>query len=195
MTHDLTFAAFDVETANQRRGSICAIGISMVVNGIRTHSRSWLCRPPTGIDTFAPMNIRIHKITPQQVANKPRFHEVWPEVLGLIGNVPVIAHNAEFDISAVRQACEQSRLPVPMWTYGCTKEYAQSLLSLHNNKLPTVAAALGVKLLQHHDATCDADAAADIVIRLAERTGTTDLPGLARVSGCRLRRTIGWSGR
>jgi DNA polymerase-3 subunit epsilon len=195
MTRNLTFAALDVETANQRRGSICAIGISLVSNGIRTHSRTWLCRPPAGIDTFSPRNMGIHKITPQQVADKPRFHEVWPEVHRLICDMPVIAHNASFDISAVRQACEQSGLPVPAWTYGCTKEYAQSLLRLHNNKLPTVAAALGVKLLQHHDATCDADAAADIVIRLAEQTGATDLTGLAHVSGCRLRRTTERSGR
>ncbi|MEV3963675.1 exonuclease domain-containing protein [Nocardia sp. NPDC050193] len=148
-----------------------------------------MCRPPAGLDTFSQFNVNIHQITPQRVANLPRFHEVWPDALGLIGEMPVIAHNADFDISAVRQACAQSRRPGPAWTYGCTKEYAQSLLSLRNNKLPTVAAALDVKLLRHHDATCDADAAADIAIRLAQRTAVTDLAGLARVSGRRLRHT------
>lgn len=191
MTQNLSFAAFDVETANPKYSSICAIGIAVVRNGVRTGTRSWLCRPPVGVDSFAPMNMSIHKITPAHVADKPRFAEIWPEVLTALDGLPIVAHNARFDTAAVRQACGQSRIAVPSWTYGCTKEWAQSILALPDNKLPTVAAALNVPLYNHHDAATDAAASADVTVRLAEYSRTNDLHALARFCGRPLRQLTG----
>ncbi|WP_433523882.1 3'-5' exonuclease [Nocardia pseudovaccinii] len=188
MTSNMSFAAFDVETANPKYGSICSIGISIVRNGKRGATYSWLCRPPAPVDTFAPVNVSIHKITPAMVAGQPTFAQRWPEVLATIGDLPVVAHNARFDMNAVGQACEHSLLPLPTWQYGCTRIWAEQQLPLPKYKLETVAAALGVELKNHHDAGADAAAAADIAVRLAKLAGANDLAELAQATGTRLTR-------
>jgi DNA polymerase-3 subunit epsilon len=53
----LDFVAFDVETANSRRGSICAIGAAVVRGGAVVSTHSWLTRPPAGLDHFDGFNI------------------------------------------------------------------------------------------------------------------------------------------
>lgn len=186
MTSNLTFAAFDVETANRNRGSICSIGVAIVRNGVRVRTHSWLCRPPAGIDGFDAWNMKIHKITPDMVAGQPTFAQRWPEVLDTVAGLPVVAHNASFDITAVSQACAHSRTTMPTWRYGCTLEWSKHHLPLPRYGLKYVAAALGVTLNRHHDAGADADAAADIAVRLATRTGAHDLDALAAASGTRL---------
>lgn len=60
----LSFAAFDVETANPTHGSICAIGVTVVRDGTAATTRSMLCRPPAAVDSFSPHNMRIHGIKP-----------------------------------------------------------------------------------------------------------------------------------
>ncbi|TLF80950.1 exonuclease domain-containing protein [Nocardia cyriacigeorgica] len=186
MTKNLSFAAFDVETANPKYGSICSIGVAIVRNGERVSTQQWLCRPPEPVSAFAPRNIGIHKITPSMVADQPSFGQRWQEIRSVIGDLPVVAHNAQFDMGAVHQACGHSRVPVPTWVYGCTKVWAKRQLLLEKYQLKTVAHALEVRLDNHHDAGADATAAADIAIRLAQLGGADDLPGLARATRTQL---------
>ncbi|MFC4127218.1 hypothetical protein [Nocardia rhizosphaerae] len=72
----LSFAAFDVETANPARGSICSLGVAVVRDGVRVRTHSLLCRPPAAVGDFAPFNVRIHRITPARVADAPTFAEL-----------------------------------------------------------------------------------------------------------------------
>ncbi|MGW4245133.1 exonuclease domain-containing protein [Nocardia sp. NPDC004722] len=179
----LSFAAIDVETANSARGSICAVGVTVVREGERTASESWLCRPPEGLEFFAWHNIRVHGISAGMVAGQPAFAERWPEVAGLVGELPVIAHNAGFDSGAIREACARSGIHAPSWEFSCSLALARKHLDLESYRLPNVAAALGIEFTNHHDAGADAAAAADIVIALAARTGADSLAALARMAG------------
>ncbi|MFE3194335.1 exonuclease domain-containing protein [Nocardia sp. NPDC059240] len=179
----LSFAAIDVETANSARGSICAVGVTVVRDGERTTSESWLCRPPEGLEFFAWHNIRVHGISAGMVAGQPAFAERWPEVAGLVGELPVIAHNAGFDSGAIREACARSGIHAPAWDFSCSLALARRHLDLESYKLPNVAAALGIDFTNHHDAGADAAAAADIVIALAARTGADSLAALDRMTG------------
>jgi DNA polymerase-3 subunit epsilon len=187
MTTNLSFAAFDVETANPQRGSICSMGVAIVRNGVRESTRSWLCRPPAAVSSFSPYNIRVHNITPAMVADQPTFAQRWPEVLDAVGDLPVVAHNADFDISNVTNACEFSGTAMPSWQYGCTFAWAKHQLRLSKYKLDVVAYALGVRLDNHHEAGSDAAAAADIAVGLAAMAGADTLADLARLTGIRLR--------
>lgn len=188
MTENMSFAAFDVETANPKYASICAIGIAVVRNGRPAGAYSWLCRPPAGVGQFAWRNMQVHGISPDQVAGKPTFGQTLPEVTEVIADLPVIAHNASFDMSAVRQACELSRIPVPAWTYGCTKQWSQQLLRLPKHRLPDVVEALGIQLRDHHRADHDAIMAAEVTLGLARRIGAGTLTELAHAGGGPLRR-------
>ncbi|MFE3059750.1 exonuclease domain-containing protein [Nocardia sp. NPDC059239] len=177
----LSFAAIDVETANSARGSICAVGVTVVRDGRRGETASWLCRPPSGLDFFNWHNIRVHGISAAMVADKPEFAQRWPEVESLVGELPVIAHNVGFDSSAIREACGRSGIRIPAWSYSCSLALARRHLSLDSYRLPHVAAALGIDFTNHHDAAADAGAAADIVIALAARAGADSLAALERM--------------
>ncbi|MBF6253129.1 DNA polymerase III subunit epsilon [Nocardia farcinica] len=182
----LTFAAFDVETANPTRGSICAVGVAIVADGVRVATHSWLCRPPAAVGQFARMNMRIHKITPQRVLGRPEFAQLLPEVLDVIGDLPVVAHNAAFDMDNVSRACGFSAVTLPDWRYGCSLGWARQQLRLESYKLDHVAAALGVALDEHHEAGADAAAAADVTIGLARLAGARNLLDLAAANGTEL---------
>ena len=76
----LNFTAIDVETANSDRGSVCAVGLSLVRDGQLFKTVEWHVRPPTGVDRFDTRNIRIHGITPDMV----RAAATWDESLSEI---------------------------------------------------------------------------------------------------------------
>ncbi|GGC53401.1 hypothetical protein IEU95_10055 [Hoyosella rhizosphaerae] len=175
-TTGVSFVSFDVETANRARGSICAVGFSVVHNGVITDTRAILCKPPKSLDGFDPGNVRVHGITPNQVRRAIPAREAIGHVLDIAGGLPLVCHNASFDISALRDACVAEALPIPELSFGCTLTWSRKDLSkLQNHKLPTVAAALGVSLENHHDAGADAYATAGILLSLTSKRGSSTL--------------------
>ncbi|MBH5144310.1 exonuclease domain-containing protein [Rhodococcus erythropolis] len=184
-----SFVGFDVETANGARGSICAIGLTVVTAGQVTATHSWLCRPPTGLERFDAGNIGIHGITPNDVARQPAFRQRLGDMLDVVGDLPLIAHNAAFDIGALREASTADGLTWRALEYGCTLLWSRKELpNLVNHKLPTVAQALGVDLHRHHDAAADATAAAGIALELMRRRGAPSVDTYAAATGITLGR-------
>lgn len=165
-----SFVAFDVETANRNWGSICQMGLVRVVDGEITERASWLCRPPEGIDEFDPFNVECHGITPESVADAPSVSELFGRFSDFVGDLPIVAHNAYFDASALRYAALATGNAVPAITFGCTLAQSRSAsLDVANHRLPTVAAHFGVVLENHHDAAADAEACAGVMVGLARR--------------------------
>lgn len=161
---------FDVETANADSGSICQIGLVRYKDGQEVDAVSWLCAPPESLNYFEKVNIGIHGITPEQVEDAPTFAELLPQMVEFVGELPLVAHNAQFDFTALSRACVASGIEVPVMTFGCSLALARNeKLQVANHKLPTVASTLGVELKNHHDATEDARACAGITIALARR--------------------------
>lgn len=171
-----SFVAFDVETANQNWGSICQMGLVRVVDGEITERASWLCRPPAGIDEFDPFNVDCHGITAEAVADQPAVGELFERFSDFVGDLPVVAHNAYFDASALRYAALASGHVVPKIVFGCSLAQSRAArLDVANHRLPTVAAHFGVTLENHHDAGADAEACAGVMVglaRCAEHSGT-----------------------
>lgn len=192
----LDFVGFDVETANRSRGSICAIGLVRVENGRVVDTRNLLCRPPADDDYFDPVNISIHGITWDDVRREPPFQEQLQVAQQFIGELPVVAHNAGFDLGAVRAACDSDWIDWPTLDYGCTLVLSRRALTLISYSLPLVCEALNVPLEKHHDAGADALAAAQVALRLAERTESTSLDQLLSALEVRMGRIEGdaWRG-
>lgn len=166
----LSFVAVDVETANEDWGSICQIGVVRFSDGDPVDSREWLCKPPAALNRFDPFNISIHGITAEKVADAPDYSDVLPEMLAFIGDLPVVAHNAQFDMTAFSRASHAAGVQVPELTFGCSLAAARHAdLMIKNHKLPTVATHLGVGEFQHHDALADAKACGRIIVELARR--------------------------
>lgn len=175
VTPGLDFIALDFETANPRRGSICQIGIARVVDGLVVSTRTWLVQPPkaeaAGSGRFDPRCIAVHGITADQVRDAPRFIDKYAALMRGLGDSLLVAHNAPFDRSALTQACEAEGLDAPKNQWLCTVEQARRLLMpprfvMPDHKLPSVAAALGVEVRNHHDAGEDARVAAELHIAM-----------------------------
>ncbi len=173
----LTFTAIDFETANQHRYSACAVGLAKVVDGIVVDSTSMLIQPPASVE-FHPMNTRVHGLTRLDVAGAPNWGELWPWLMNMVGDDVLVAHNASFDRSVMRNACEKNGIAWHDPIFACTYRTAQSVLRLGSYSLPWVARDLGVEEFDHHDARADALAAAGIAIKLAHLMGADDIGAL-----------------
>ncbi len=192
----LDFVAFDVETANASRGSICAMGFATVRDGQIVHRESWLTKPPAALDWFDGINISIHGISPAMVRDARPFEESWELAQGIFGSLPVVAHNAGFDMGAIREACDAIGVEWPNLSYACTMVLARPLLPLPSYSLPFLCGALGIAFEHHHNAEADAVAAAQVLLRLADQVGADTLQALADAAGARLGRmaSVEWRG-
>jgi DNA polymerase-3 subunit epsilon len=182
----LDFVAVDVETANSQRGSICAFDVAVVQDGQVTRAESWLSRPPASLDWFDDRNISIHGIRPASVTDQPSFAERLAQILDIVGDLPVVAHNAAFDIGAIRQGCDAAGVDWPRLTYGCSLILSRRVLNLLSYRLPIVCSELDVSLSDHHNAGADAEAAARVTIALADRRNAGTLDELASGAHVRL---------
>ncbi len=104
----IDFAAIDFETANEFRGSPCAIGLALVRNGKIVEEHRLLMRPPqsSGPDDFASFNVDLHGISWEMVKDEPEFLDIWNSLTPIIGDLPLVAHNAAFDIGVLRDALD-----------------------------------------------------------------------------------------
>lgn len=168
----LDFVAVDVETANRSFGSICQVGAARFVDGRLAESKQWLCRPPAGLDEFEDANVAVHGITADAVADAPRFADIFPEVAGFLSAGPLLAHNAQFDATALRDAAERSGIETPQVLFGCSLALARAArLGVLDHRLPTLAEEFRVELSRHHEAEADALAAGGVLVALARRCG------------------------
>lgn len=192
----LDFCAIDFETANSFRGSPCAVGLAKVRDGEVVETANWLIRPPAGYDEFDGFNVMLHGITPAMVEHEPRFAARFGDILGFVGDLPLVAHNASFDVGVIRDACAVSGLDWPSLRYACSLVLARQTYELLSYSLPWVAEAAGWSLEAHHDPTADAMAAAAIVLDLARRRAAATLLDLVAASRCFLGRVGGdaWEG-
>ncbi|OHQ77745.1 DNA polymerase III subunit epsilon [Corynebacterium sp. HMSC073H12] len=175
------FAAFDVETANEDTGSIIQLGVAVVRGGKVTERYSWMCRPPKGLEYFDEANVAIHGITAANVAGEPSFPEQLAKFADVVGDLDVVAHNARFDFTALSRACRAEGVAAPRLNFACTYMWARQMqLGLSNLKLPTLAEAAGTSLENHHDATADAVACAEVALWLMEQQRATSVKDLSQ---------------
>ena len=172
----LDFTAVDVETANDNWGSVCQIGAVRFRDGEETESRTWLCTPPPGLEHFDEVNIGIHGITAEDVADASPFTEAAAELFEFLGTDTLVAHNAQFDSTALRSGLKKAEASVPKVRLACSLALARDasragVIDVANHKLPTVASSIGSAEFHHHEATADARAAGEIVSALARLFG------------------------
>lgn len=181
------FVAIDFETATADRASACAVALAIVEDGVVVGDRSWLIRPPE--NRYDAFNSMLHGIGPDDTENAPGFLEVMSEVIGVIGNRPVLAHYAPFDLGVLRSSYVDAGVPWPALTVGCTVILSRRRWpGLASYSLPLVADFLGLGSFTHHDATADARACADIARALLVDTACGQLTDAAEAVGVRFGR-------
>ena len=191
----LDFTAIDFETANSSSASACSVGLVRVRGGRVVASAGWLIRPPAGHDRFFDLNVSIHGIRPEHVATAKDWSAQLGDLTAFAGADVLVAHNAGFDMSVLRRACETCGDACPPYRYACSLQIARHVYDLPSYRLPAVAAAAGFGPFAHHDATADAAACAAIVIDAARRCGADDLDDLLHRSRVRIGEVLARSAR
>src|SRR3954454_7103374 len=168
-TAEAEYVAVDVET-NGRAGAACeltAVG-AVLVGGGELHERwSSLVRPrmplQRGIQRFT-------GITQAMASSAPDPEDVLPRVAELLEGRVLVAHNAQFDRRALRQAFERVGLRWPRPPVVCTVAMARRFAPLvRERKLAALAESLGIEVDEVHRALPDAVTCARILCALLPR--------------------------
>ncbi len=167
--------AFDIETANESRGSICSIGVALVTDGTVVAAGSQLIDPQCEFDWY---NSEIHGLDARSVRGAPTFAQFWPQLYGLLNNNRLVAHYASFDIGGLRQAVAANGLAGPTVEVMCSWRLSKRAWpEMASYSLGWVAPALGIEF-DHHEAGADAEACARIVLAACDHFAVANLDGL-----------------
>ncbi|MFT4074056.1 MAG: 3'-5' exonuclease [Asticcacaulis sp.] len=183
----MKFIAIDFETANEQRGSACSVGLAWIENNEITRVEERLIRPKDM--RFSGMNIAIHGIRPEHVQDAPEFPIVMDEFRHEFRSAVMIAHNAAFDMSVIRNAYDQYGLAYPEFDYLCTLQMSRKVWSgFHSHRLSDLSEHLGFQF-KHHNAAEDAAMCGRVALAIAKELGVAhigQIPKLINMSPGRL---------
>ncbi len=149
------FVAFDIETTGLfvKYDAITEIAAAVICNGEVVDQFQTFVDPGRHLEAE---NIAMTGITDAMLVGAPKPAEALASFLEFVGNRPLVAHNAEFDIGFIRKGCREAGLEFNP-TYLDTLVLAQNLLpELNKHKLDIVAEHLGLPAFRHHRAGDDA---------------------------------------
>jgi len=176
MTASDAFLAIDFETAATVRGSACAVGAVLFEEGEGQKVAYSLINPQIPESDWDPYSIFIHGIQPAEVRDSPSFVEVWEQLVALFPDVPLVAHNASFDMSVIR--AEFARVgfePSQPLSYTCSATLARKAWpDLVSVSLPIVCEFLEIEL-DHHHAASDAAACGELANQAATALGAESI--------------------
>ena len=169
------FIAIDFETANECPSSVCSIGAVLVRDGEIVNTFYSLIKPEP--DYYKWFCQQVHGLGHGDTDDADVFPLVWDrlqkELLGGLDilsedtsedsiALPLVAHNAGFDSRCLREVFGCYRMDYPEFVFHDTLAAARRHFTgtLENHRLPTVAAACGYNLDDHHHALADAEACA-----------------------------------
>ena len=161
-----SFVAIDVETANQYRSSVCSVGVVIVRNNKIIDKFYSLIHPVPNYYSY--WNTQVHGLTIDSTQSAPNFPDVWEKISPLIEGLPLVAHNSPFDESGLKAVFQAYGMPYPNYTFYCTCRASRTILEnkLPNHQLQTVAQYSGCGLEKHLHALADAEACAQIAIKI-----------------------------
>lgn len=164
--------AYDVETANSSRASICAVGWVLVNNNVIVNKGGSYINPQC---KFSEKNINVHGILPEFVANAPTFAEYWESTLSaLMAKTLVVAYNASFDIGATKSALKAAKIDTPDIDYIDAFAVMKRCVTSDSYKLKDLLAYTGYEY-NAHDAIEDAEAIIHLLDYVASQAGYDDI--------------------
>ena len=164
----MDFLAIDFETPNKRNDSICAMGITLVIDSKIDSCESILINPHSQFDEE---NIRIHGITRSDVKDAPDFQDVWYEYELYFRHYPIVAHNAAFDRAVLQKTAKRNGIELPKMDFYDTMNLYKENFSFSSYGLEFLCNYHGIEL-KHHDAGEDSLAAAKLMILLSKNGST-----------------------
>jgi len=198
---DTEFLVVDLETTGLSPKTCTIVEIAAVrVGGARPReSFATLVKPTVSIP---PLIRALTGIDDAMVAGAPPLDEVLPHFLRWIGRfpcAPLVAHNASFDANFIARALDVAGLPPLGRAVLCTRRLAKRVLpELRRLGLERLTCHFGLRNRAPHRALGDAEATADVLLRLLElaglRAGVETLAQLLELEGkplAQVRKSLG----
>ncbi len=175
------FVVFDIETTgfSPVKNKIIEIGAVKVSDGEIVDRYSAFVNPQV------PIPFEIEKLTgirDDMVIDAPLIEEILPQFLEFCQDAVLVAHNAGFDMSFIIE--NTSRLGMKReFTYVDTLGIARVLLpGQAKHTLDAIAKTLGISLENHHRAVDDAEATAEIFVKMIPMLREQGADTLAKVN-------------
>lgn len=179
----MKIVAIDFETANRYPASICAIGIATMEDGAVEETFYSLVKPNQEVSFFSRGNIMVHGIRPEDVEDAPTFKEIFLRIEPLFKDAIIVAHNANFDITCLKEACALADLTCPSFSYVDTVRLSRKAFpSLEHHRLNDVCQYCGIEL-NHHNALSDAYGCLLVVAQIMNLANVFDLKECCAILG------------
>ncbi len=167
---EIPWASIDTETTgtNAQADRVIEVGIVLFQSGQVVEKKNWLINPGRPIPPDA---TKVHGITDADVADKPSFAEVMPEIVEALQGALPLAYNADFDRGFLLEELKRNQFSGErppafrndvIWLDPLT--WARELQKEHRSRaLGDVCERLGISLENAHRATDDAEAAGHVL--------------------------------
>ena len=171
---DVPIVVLDTETTGlipEMGHRIIEIGAIRYENGEAVGKINHLLNPGRKID---PSASQVNGIADSDLVGQPTFAEIAPELLNLLDDALILAHNARFDAGFLGmeffiQSVQQKKSPFALKNpWLCTLQLARAYFRFGRNNLGYIANLLGVKTGQAHRALDDANTTYEIFKRMAK---------------------------
>ena len=163
-----TFVSLDFEYLyHNRYDTPCAVGMTKVEDNVIVGKYYSLIYQPKLDAKMAPNN----DITPEMIADAPTYDKVYEDMVRFALAYPIVAHNVGTERKVLTDTTRPSHLPDLKDNYFVDTD----ALSGHKS-LPALCEQYGIKL-EHHNALSDAEATAEVYLRLC---GTQSVRGVMR---------------
>jgi len=178
----MNFTAIDFETAKRSRESACSVGMVKFINGKAVDTFYSLIRPP--VLFIRPDFTEIHGLTVDDVRDAHSFAELWDSAIKpFIGDLPLAAHNAPFDMGVLRAVLEWYELEIPTLPYFCTCSLARRTWpKLNSHSLTSLAENFGIHY-NAHNALDDARTCGKLALMSAKKHRSASVAELLDAAG------------
>jgi len=178
----MNFVTIDFETAKYSRESACSVGLVKYIDGKVADTFYSLIRPPKLY--IRPDFTDIHGLTVDDVKDAPTFADLWDSAIKpFIGDFPLAAHNAPFDMGVLCTVLEWYDLETPELKYFCTCSLARRTWpNLESHALTALAKNFGI-VYNAHNALDDAMTCGKLALMSAEKFGSANVAQLLNAVG------------
>ena len=161
----MRYVAIDFETASSSPDSACSIGlVRMDEEGLVLDRYYSLIRPKE--PRFDPYCFAVHHLDPVSILAAPTMKDIWSDVRDFIGTLPLVAHNAQFDVSVLRNTLASWEIEPVHNEYYCTLSLARKLWKGRPSyRLTALAEAFGWEY-EAHNALADSEICGRLFSRL-----------------------------
>jgi len=159
---EVPFAFLDVETTGldpSQGDRVCEIAVLKTVNGSVVGEFTTLVNPGRSIPQSA---VSVHGITDIMVRRSPFFRDIAKDLLAVIKDSVIVAHNAKFDLGFLNVELGNLRIALPESNVIDTLGIARRYYTFPSNSLGQIAKYIGLPAESGHRALADVMTTRDV---------------------------------